>query len=102
MEKTGVAVSVDALMNATRTTLIADEQNKITKNKAKMLPKMDFSTFRVDDKVPELKSRVKVLPANIKEKAEVELPIALETKKAKETSNYILITDDHTKAVCPF
>lgn len=95
LEKAGSSVSVDALMSATRATIMADEQNKITKTKAKIQPRMDFSTFRVDDKVPDLDLRLKTVPTNIvKEKTVVESPIVLETRQVKDASKTIVISDE--------
>uniref|UniRef100_A0A914D0P3 HRDC domain-containing protein n=1 Tax=Acrobeloides nanus TaxID=290746 RepID=A0A914D0P3_9BILA len=93
LEKTNTSVSVEELMNATRVAQIADNENKITKLKAKLRPRIDFSTFRVDEQVPPLNSRLKINQRPIKEKPGFELPIVMDVKK-QQGEAFIRIDDE--------
>lgn len=83
IEKSGSLFSPEELMNLTRNVHISDYQDKITKLKAKLKPKIDFSSYNVDDEVPSLKTRLKPKLHSVKEKASFELPLALGKKRGR-------------------
>ena len=60
-------------------------------------PRIDFSTFRVDEQVPPLNSRLKINQRPIKEKPGFELPIVMDVKK-QQGEAFIRI-DDETEEV---